>query len=99
MSVLRSTRILFFQIVTRVAPETNCYELATLQLQLSRDPFSLGAISVVASTSAVPAVITYGELPDYLVKDKDKTADNELVVSDDKADLVSIDLTDAQPKG
>jgi hypothetical protein len=48
------------------------------------------------SSSAVPALVTYGELPGFLVSNQDERATNRLVVADDQADLISIKLVDAQ---
>jgi hypothetical protein len=44
--------------------------------------------------SAMPVPITYSENADFLVKEKGATAANRLVVSDDRAELVSVEMTD-----
>lgn len=49
-----------------------------------------------ASSSAIPALITYGESPDFLVTEKDESARNRLVIADDRTDLISIELVDAR---
>ena len=50
------------------------------------------------SNSAIPVLVTYGELPEFLVTKQNEVATNRLVVADDETDFVSVELADAEPR-